>query len=222
MKITFDKEKHKYTFDNKPLLNFSTFKKKYLNEFDSFSASSRSAKSSGGNAMHIMKGWNKKSSIHRNYGTVMHDTMEGYIKYNIIPDDLYLSYFLERWQKEIDKLGLDKADITAELLTGNKELLIGGLIDLSHEKYNLDLKTGNFKRKKKGNFKKPFNFIQNSPLGSATFQLNFYRLFEKQDDKNLIVMYWNGREFEIIEIEKFDEEKMALLTNEIKNYGNIE
>lgn len=221
MKINFDKESHTYKglIEGKlvPLLNFSTFKEKYKRPFKPFMASARSAKSNGGNQLKIMKGWNQKGKIHRAYGTAMHDTLEGYIKYNVIPDDKYLEYFLMKFQRFLDHQGIKKDDLISEDIKGNEELRIGGIIDINGATV-WDLKTGNFLKKKKGNLKKPFNFLPDNPAGSAALQLHFYKLFEGQWDKEKKVIYWDGRDFQIIDIEPFTDEQMELLINEIKNF----
>lgn len=220
--ITFNKEFHTYTAEidgvETPLLNFSTFIKKYKREFDVFSAGARQAKASGGNQMEIIKGWNNNNKISKLWGEVLHLTVEGWIKYGTVPKNKYLANFLVKFSDVITSLGLKREDLTAELLEGNIQLVIGGLIDVSSEKINLDLKTGNFERKKKGNLMKPFDFIDNSPLGSATLQLNYYSLFEGQEDKDLKVLYWNGIDFEVIDIPKFTDEERELLITEIQNY----
>ena len=221
--IQFDKASHTYKMlidgELEPLLNASTLKKKYTRPFDSFSVSGKLAKAGGGDQMKIMKGWNAKGKIARNYGTAMHDTMEGYIKYNILPDDKYLQYFLQKFQELLDKMGIKKDDLKSELLAGNEELKIGGLIDVSHLLYILDLKTGNFKKKKKGNLIKPFNFLDDSPMGLCTLQLNVYSLFDEQGGKELKALWWDGRTFEVIDIPTFTDEQREILITEIKNYG---
>lgn len=213
MVIQFDEESHSYKglVDGKlkSLLNASTFKKVYTPEFNSGMVSNMAARNSEFTAKEIEKSWNLKGKASRNYGSGLHETLEGFIKYKSLPEDLYLKRFLQSFMQL--KLG----EVESERLAGNAELLIGGLIDLDSESTIYDLKTGNFLKKKQGNLKAPFDFLPNNPLGQATLQLNFYRLFEGNEDKELKVLFWNGEEFEIIELEKFD---LDIIRKEIKEY----
>lgn len=221
MKIIFNKEEHSYkgikNGEEVDLLNVSTFKKKYQREFDVFAVSGRLAEKQG-NQMDIIKGWKMKGKISKTYGSALHLTLEGYIKHHIIPKDKYLIHFLKSFQKLIDELEIKKEDLISEEIDGNEELEIGGTIDMNSSTTLFDLKTGDFRKKKKGNLKKPFNFLPDSPGGSATLQLNFYRLFGENYDKELSVFSWDGMEFEIVHIAKFSEEQMEILREEIKKY----
>lgn len=218
MKVNFSEEKHKYvSVDNEPLLNFSTFIKKYKPPFDKFAVSGQQAKK-GGNQLHILKGWNIKGKIAKMYGTTVHLVIEAWINYEVIPNDAYLARFLQLFEQTLTKYQLTRKDLVSEQIEGNAELLIAGTVDILSENFMFDLKTGAFHKKKAGNLKKPFNFLPNSPLGRYTLQMNYYNLLENCGNRTKILLYWNGAEFEDIEVPDFTEEQNQILINEIENY----
>ena len=214
MKIIFDEEAHSYKglIDGKlePLLNASTFKEQYTPEFNMFPAAAKYAKNHELDPKEVMRMWNLKGKASRNYGSGVHETLEGFIKYTTAPVDLYLQYFLLEYRK----LGIKAKSESRE---GCERLRIAGILALVDDSTIYDLKTGNFKKKPQGKLLAPFNFLPNNPLGQATLQLNYYRLFEGNEDKDLKVLFWNGEEFEIIELEKID---LKLIEDEIIKYNN--
>ena len=212
MKIIFNDKEHTYDglIDGKlePLLNASTFKKQYTPEFNAFPAAAAMARKGGGDPKEILKSWNSKGKLARTYGTAMHLVLEVFIKHKVSIEDNYVKFFLQKYIE----LGIDAE---SESVEGCERLKLGGILDLVDETTIYDLKTGNFLKKAKGKLKAPFNFLPNNPLGQATLQLNYYRLFDGNEDKDMKVLYWNGEEFEVIEIEKID---LTLLEEEIEKY----
>jgi len=196
--IKYYDKPHKYYIDGEELTSVTTFIGKFKEKFDEEYWSKRKAKERGITQKEILAEWKNKSLTSTEKGTAFHEYAENYLTNRIFPFpqeqinnvlgegndvkerfDKIVILFEEFYKQSYGKL----IPIRAELVVGDKELGICGMVDqLFFNEKSGKLEIWDWKTNKKidkknrwQQFKEPISHLDVCELNTYSLQLSLYK-----------------------------------------------
>lgn len=197
-KIKYYDEPHKYFIGEQELVSGTAFVGMYKEKFDSATQAPKSAKKLGITTEEMLAQWEFKGLFSRTKGTLLHNFAENYWQNKVFPIkyDEYAETFgeglMEERLEECKKMFIDFYNdakgslhiIAAELVVGDEELGIGGMVDKLFWNSKMgELQIWDYKTNKEiASFSKyrkrmlaPINFLHDCELVAYSIQLNLYK-----------------------------------------------
>lgn len=205
--VLFNKDDHTYTKNGLPYLSGSTFAHMFEKEFPRETIASKVADKNGLEVKDVLAGWDAKGQISLDYGTLIHECIETYLKHGEMPTNEYLKSIVDDWAYTF----ADESQVTmvAERFVQDDAHQLCGVVDCLAANGKLgftlyDWKTGDIHQKIQHTLGKDF---PNDRLSLYTLQLNFYRyILEQMGNKvNKLVIGWlNGEHWEKVDVPIID------------------
>lgn len=152
LKIKFIEESHKYYDEDtgKELISVTTLLHKYCNEFPEDEAATKYAAKRNLNKEDVIKQWREYNKQSTEYGSMVHLTLENYLKENKLPDTLKEKKLIENFDK-LNLVTSDKEELLSEYRVYHPEALICGTMDLGIlNKEDKIIKIRDFKTNRRG------------------------------------------------------------------------
>lgn len=193
MNLTFNKEAHQYAKGNVVYESVTQYISRHKKPFNTNYFSVMIAGKEDRDVDDVLKEWEMKSDISKNFGNAIHESIELYIKYGKYPKHLLLKRAVEEFA-ELTK-GLE---LHSEKVLHDDDLLLAGTIDLiiklGDKKVKLvDYKTnGEFKIKGGDKLLPPYEHLKDNHLDTYSLQLNIYKnLLEKKGYEVVDMELWH-------------------------------
>lgn len=203
--VTYNEQTHSYFLKGKKIPSVTQYINKWIPPFDKENISKAVAKKAGREQQDVLDEWTMKGKISCDYGNVVHNTIEAYLKWGVEPTFKLGNDVLSDFKSKIDTT----YDLHPEIVVyGEFEgEMLAGRVDLIAKKSGhikiIDFKTNGDLNKKNGKLLEPFKDLDNTPLNKYRLQLSLYKhLLGKECDLEL--WHWGGEEFEIINIKEID------------------
>ena len=242
-KIKYYDKPHKYYIDGEELTSVTTFIGKFKEKFDEEYWSKRKAKERGITQKEILAEWKDKALTSTEKGTAFHEYAENYLTNRIFPFpqeqidnvlgegndvkerfDKLVILFEEFYKQSYGKL----IPIRAELVVGDKELGICGMVDqLFFNEKSGKLEIWDWKTNKKidkknrwQQFKEPISHLDVCELNTYSLQLSFYKLIVERNttlelgDSYIVWFNENNDTYKIIKCYDFKGEILKIMGNE--------
>lgn len=196
--VLFNKDDHTYSKNGKPYLSGSTFARMFEKEFPREAVAKKVAERDNKEVDDVLAGWDAKGQISLDYGTLVHECIETFIKHGELPTNEYLKAIVEDWNEVCG------GDFDSEVFVQDDVHQLCGVIDLLGEHELVDAKTGDIHQKIQHKLGKEF---PNDRLSLYTLQLNFYRYICEQNGKkiNKLTIHWlNGEHWEKVKVDIID------------------
>jgi len=207
MTLQFNKELHQYTKGGKVYTSVTQYINKFKKPFDKDYLSVMCAARDDREVEDVLKEWEMKADISKNFGNAIHESIELFIKYKQKPKHLFLKQVVDEFE-ELTK-GLD---LHAEKVIHDDELELAGTIDLivkvGEKKVKLiDYKTnGEFTLKGKEKLLPPYDYLRANHLDTYSLQLNIYKhLLERKGYEVVGMELWHyDNKFNIIKAKELN------------------
>lgn len=196
--VLFNKDDHTYSKDGKAYLSGSAFAHLFEKEFPREAVAKKVAERDNKEVEKVLAGWDAKGQISLDYGTLVHECIETFIKHGELPTNEYLKLIVEDWNEVCG------GDFNSEVFVQDDAHQLCGVIDLLGDHEIADIKTGDIHQKIQHKLGKEF---PNDRLSLYALQLNFYRYICEQNGKriNKLTIHWlNGDHFEKIKVDVID------------------
>lgn len=205
--VLFNKEDHTYTKNGLPYLSGSTFAHMFEKEFPKEAVASKVAARDEVEVEDVLAGWEAKGQISLDYGSLIHECIETYLKHGELPVNEYLKGIVDDWAYTF----ADTKALTMwpeHFIQDDPHQLCGVAdcvaIDDKLHMTIYDWKTGDIHKKAQHTLGKEF---PNDQLTLYTLQLNFYRyILEQKGNKvdKLIIGWLNGDHWEKVDVPIID------------------
>jgi ATP-dependent exoDNAse (exonuclease V) beta subunit len=196
--IKYHDEPHKYFIGEQDLISGTAFIGLFKEKFDSPKMAEKTAKKKGIPVEEVLAEWDFKGDFSRTKGTLLHNFAENYWMNKVFPvdlksyDDKFGETLMTERYSECQRMFLEfyndssksLCPIAMELVVGDKELGIGGMVDglfwnqkmgelqIWDYKTNKEIATYSKYRKK---MLAPINFLQECEMTTYSIQLNLYK-----------------------------------------------
>ena len=211
--MIFEAENHTYRLPDSPIefISVTQYISKFKKPFEKYPIASAVAKKQGTTQEKILKKWDMLGDISKNYGNVVHEAVEYWLKYGEEIKTPFAQQVVEHW------IEFDDEPHHSEVVVYDEILGICGTIDLikpvGKKKVILrDIKTNPHKLEEKGRgyFLPPIDDLRDSKLNEYRLQLSIYKyIVEKKGIEVVgleILPYDRG--FSKIEVEPLDVNKL--------------
>lgn len=205
--VLFNKDDHTYTKNGLPYLSGSTFAHMFEKEFPKEAIASKVAARDDVEVEDVLAGWEAKGQISLDYGSLIHECIETYLKHGELPVNEYLKGIVDDWAYTF----ADTKALTMwpeHFIQDDPHQLCGVAdcvaIDDKLHMTIYDWKTGDIHKSAKHTLGKDF---PNDQLSLYTLQLNFYRyILEQKGNKvdKLIIGWLNGDHWEKVDVPIID------------------
>ena len=175
-KLQFDSSLHRYFVDGIQYTSVTTFIKKYEKEFLTEYIAQMYADKNGLDVNDVIQMWEDNRVNAARNGTAIHNSLEQFIKYGSIDNELLITNFL----KLVSDGGLIiDSNTQSELRVSCDKLKLAGTFDLANfypdGTYDLyDFKTGDIMKRAYGKMKEPLSHIPDCKMSKYSIQLEIY------------------------------------------------
>lgn len=202
--IAFDPISHTYIRNDIEYQSVTTWMKQFIPEFEKEKIATICANNEGVEVEEMLKRWESKGRMARDYGNAVHNAIEHYEKYGERSKTPHLDQVIDEYLK----VRSDNV-MHSEIIVYDDDDLTAGTIDLievvGKGKVKLiDIKTGTGFKKAKGKLLGKFSDLPNNDISKFRLQLSKYKqMLEKMKKVKVIGLeVWQLDEsFKIIELE---------------------
>jgi len=205
--VIFDEELHLYSENGVIFTSVNEFLDNFQKPFAKVPISRAVAKKQERLVDDVLSQWDKKRYISTDYGNSVHNTVEYWNKWGLLPDQTHL-------RKVVDSMKIVYAGrrFISEQKVVCRKLGIAGTIDilepLGNKRVNIaDIKTNDIYKKAKGKLLAPFSGYNASKIMIYSLQLSLYaELLERMGltVERLDILHWTKDQFDVVPVERFD------------------
>ena len=205
--MIFDEELHLYSENGIIFTSVNEFLDNFQKPFAKVPISRAVAKKQEREVDDVLSQWDKKRVISTNYGNSVHDTVEYWNRWGLLPDQTHLMKVIDSM-----KIVYNGRRFISEQKVVSRKLGIAGTIDilepLGNKVVNIaDIKTNDIYKKSKGKLLAPFSGYSASKIMIYSLQLSLYaELLERMGltVERLDILHWTEDKFDVVPVERFD------------------
>ena len=169
--ILFDESSHTYTVDGEPRESVSHYIERHKQHFPKDLIAQKTAERDGRDVEDVLKEWELKGRLAREYGSAIHSALELWINHGVMTEQTHLKGIVDKFIE----LGIEGK---SEVVVYDDEL--AGTIDLveivGKKRANIyDFKTNGDLYKNGKKMLPPYEHLSDSPIDCYTLQLSLYK-----------------------------------------------
>lgn len=169
--ILFDEATHTYTVDGEPRESVSHYIARHKQPFPKEFIAEKTAKRDRREVEDVLKEWELKGRLAREYGSAIHSALELWINHGVMTEQTHLKGIVDKFI-ELGIEGKSEVVVYDDELAGTIDL-----VEIVGEKRAkiVDFKTNGDLYKKGKKMLPPYEHLTDSPIDTYTLQLSLYK-----------------------------------------------